>query len=592
MNPTGSNDDPPPPLPPRPPKLQGPQPGCSPAPPLPPKPQNSPTGVVPTSPKMPNKVKKISNASLVLPPFPGKAPQLPPKSSAVDKEKMQTRTNAVKELINNEKLFHKQMSYVCELFSNNQIDVPISTDDLSAVKLNLDSYVDCSAAIIKAYENAVAEAPSNELYYACVGRHLMPVMQTFCQVLIDYIKEFDPQILEHRPLLENYFKKADMWLQAKEGKMTTLLDHLHKPFQRPFHVMGILDRLKKHTPESHADYAYVNEANKAIQKACDDADACKRKDAEYTSVYPDDPQGDSALDENGDLEDNRVAYYRKKQKKLSLLIDSLSKWVETYSKDLKSVIETRRYLIKASRDLLMSLDSVKKTKGSPDNNWFLISHRIEKFNPEKFDQSTEYVLDRLKSVSAPLKRLKTSMKRLKGRSKGIVKAKTLQKYKEDEGRAMKVVEATLNRTESVIKNLFLYYMYNIYELLLFNATYGIVEQYASHKEWISKSDVKKRLEENVNTWKMQIGYLQGSGNATHGHATHGHATHGTTLLPPVGRARVLFSYADKQTAVILNPGDTVDVIRWFDELGNTAYALIRVGNSTDFFYPSDRLQPI
>lgn len=36
------------------------------------------------------------------------------------------RTNVVKELIENEKLFHRQMSYVSEILSNGQIPVPVS----------------------------------------------------------------------------------------------------------------------------------------------------------------------------------------------------------------------------------------------------------------------------------------------------------------------------------------------------------------------------------------------------------------------------------------------------------------------------------
>lgn len=57
----------------------------------------------------------------------------------------------------------------------------------------------------------------------------------------------------------------------------------------------------------------------------------------------------------------------------------------------------------------------------------------------------------------------------------------LRMYREDEARAMTVVEGILNRTETVIGSLFLYYVYNIYELLLFNATNSndIMERYVS-----------------------------------------------------------------------------------------------------------------
>ncbi|KAM3180214.1 hypothetical protein ACTXT7_016739 [Hymenolepis weldensis] len=211
-------------------------------------------------------------------------PELPPKNNIFimpDEETELQRTNVVKELIGNEKLFHRQMSYVSEILSNRQIPVPITAEDLAAVKVNLDDYISSSGDIIKAYGEAVSKAPDNNLSYACVAMHLMPCLPKLCQVMIDYIKEFDPQIVEHRPHLKHYFSKADELLQKKEGTITTLLDRLFKLFQRPFHVMCILSRLRKFTPENHPDYSFVIAANTAIQKACDDADACKRKDAEW-----------------------------------------------------------------------------------------------------------------------------------------------------------------------------------------------------------------------------------------------------------------------------------------------------------------------
>nr|CDS34954.2 expressed protein [Hymenolepis microstoma] len=170
-------------------------------------------------------------------------PPLPARPKNEETERQ--RTNVVRELIENEKLFHQQMSYVSEILSSGHIAVPITAEDLAAIKINLDDYISSSGEIIEAYKKAVSEAAGYKLSHACVAMHLMPILPRLCQVMINYIKEFDPQILEHRPQLKNYFAKADELLQKKEGMMTTLLDALFKLFQRPFHIMCILSRLKK-----------------------------------------------------------------------------------------------------------------------------------------------------------------------------------------------------------------------------------------------------------------------------------------------------------------------------------------------------------
>ncbi|KAM3180213.1 hypothetical protein ACTXT7_016738, partial [Hymenolepis weldensis] len=118
-----------------------------------------------------------------------------------------------------------------------------------------------------------------------------------------------------------------------------------------------------------------------------------------------------------------MVYYRKKRRKLSLLLDDLYKWIETHSKDLKSLIENRRCLIKASHGLVVSLDAVTSISGFLDFHSTMISHGIEKFNSGQFDKSTHLVLDRLNSVSTPLKKLKSPMNRLKVRVRDIERMK-------------------------------------------------------------------------------------------------------------------------------------------------------------------------
>nr|CDS34948.2 hypothetical transcript [Hymenolepis microstoma] len=584
---------------------------------------------------------------LEYPPLPSRLPpELPPKNSIripLDEETERQRTNVVRELIENEKLFHQQMSYVSEILSSGHIAVPITAEDLAAIKINLDDYISSSGEIIEAYKKAVSEAAGYKLSHACVAMHLMPILPRLCQVMINYIKEFDPQILEHRPQLKNYFAKADELLQKKEGMMTTLLDALFKLFQRPFHIMCILSRLKKFTPENHPDYQFVIAANTAIQTACDEADACKKKDAEYisTSNY----QGSLEQDANGSLEDTRMMYYRKKQRKLVHLLENLSKWIETHSKDLKSLIGDRRCLIKASHGLLVSLDSVKGVSSVLDFHSTMVSHGIENFNSEKFDKSTNFILNRLNLVSVPLKKLKSPMNKLKSRAKDFERTKkakpnlisAINKYRADESRAMSISEGILNRTEAVIRDLFLIYLYNVHKLMLFLAINpsGVMHRYAQNCDWIDRSEVDRRIEQDMEAWRMQIRRVQPllltamdrlcgtpinnvversrkvSKKLNPGHATKKKndvseaieraifanapsdpAMSHYKLPNPVGRAKVTFSYSDKQTTVHLRPGDTVNVIKWGDDLGNPEWALIRVGNSSDFYYPSNRLQSI
>ncbi|VUZ48213.1 unnamed protein product [Hymenolepis diminuta] len=616
-------------------------------PPLPARPKNVPLAFKKNNanpPKLPFK-----GIPHIYPPPP--PPKLPPRNAifiVLDEETELQRTNVVRELIENEKLFHRQMSYVSEILSNGQIPVPITGEDLAAIKANLNDYVSSSEDIIKAYETAVCKAPEKKLSHACVAMHLMQCLPKFCKVVIDYIKEFDPQILEHRPQLKNYFSKADELLQKKEGTMTTLLDRLFKLFQRPFQIKCLLSRLRKFTPKNHPDYVFVVAADAAIQKACDDADACKRKDAEYISTvaYEESPE----VDATDNLEDTRMVYYRKKRRKLSLLLDDLCKWIETHSKDLKSLIEDRRCLIKASHGLVVSLDEVKSISGLLDFHSTMISHGIEKFNPGKFDKSTHLVLDRLNSVNIPLKKLKSPMKKLKGRAKDIERMKkvkinitsAINKYRADESRAMTTSEKILGQAEKVIRTLFLLYLYNVHELMLFFAINpdGIMDRYVKGSGWINKSEVKKRIEQDIEAWRTRIKLVlpamsinmdklcgvpinNDTGRYNIQKMKHpqkpisnisydiaaaieravGENDHSTSATPqkPTCPARVTFSYWDKQTSVHLRPGDTVNVIKWADDLGNSEWAddlgnsewaLIRAGKSSEFYYPSNRLQPI
>ncbi|KAM3183062.1 hypothetical protein ACTXT7_011111 [Hymenolepis weldensis] len=152
--------------------------------------------------------------------------------------------------------------------------------------------------------------------------------------------------------------------------------------------------------------------------------------------------------------------------------------------------------------------------------------------------------------------------------------------------------------------------------------------------WINKSEVKKRIEQDIESWRTKIRLVQptipitmdrlcgvSSNNYmgrfkkkktrpqrllsnTHNDVTAAieraivendypaAATAFCMPQKPIGLARVTFSYSDKQTSVQLRPGDTVNVIKWVDDLGNSEWALIRVGKSSDFYYPSNRLQPI
>ncbi|VDK31755.1 unnamed protein product [Taenia asiatica] len=534
------------------------------------------------------------------------------------------RANVVQELIENEKLFNKQMTLVSDIMTQNRVPSPISPTDLAAVKLNLDDYIRASAQIVSAYMNAVSEAPNGKLAYTCVGKHLVPVIPAFRDAMVAYIKDFDPQILQHRPHLEQYFEKAKELLQELEEKLTSLSDRLLKPFQRPFHITCILQRLDKYTPESHPDSAYVKQANIAIQKACDDAEAAKHRDAEYAQHddYPQPLVGVSAGD-SAAFENSRITNYRKKQKKLSNLIDGLSKWIKLNSEDFRSFTENRRYLIKAVHMLLQSLDCAAGNSLPLDFHAASVRHRVSDSDSVMFNRASKEVLDRLKLLSVPLRKMKPSLKRLKSRANDIAKTRrnrtasqaAISEYRRDEERAMALSEKILGKTEKAIKALFLHYLSHVQRLFYFVAIRedGLVERYCGaceaapllfDSELVSQQDpivtsLEKKTaltdtgapvrppEANVNQqvgdimtiWERKVNMAQSSHSRPNFQSAH-------------CRARIVHPYSDNQTPPNLQVNDIVYVLQWTDAMGNPEWARVRDGTGREFFYPSARLQQV
>ncbi|KAH9284079.1 hypothetical protein ECG_03298 [Echinococcus granulosus] len=505
------------------------------------------------------------------------------------------RTNAVRELIENEKLFKKQMTLVSDIMTKNRVPVSITPADLAAVKLNLDDYIYTSAQMIRAYENAVAEAPNGKLAYACVCKHLVPTLPAFRNVMVAYIKDYDPEILQHRPHLVEYFDKAGELLHRLEGQMVILSDRLLKPFQRPFHITCILHRLDKYTPELHPDSAYVKQAKIAIQKACDDAEAAKRADGDYKQ-YDDFPQltvdvsaGNSAA--GGAFENSRMTNYRKKGKKLSLLIEDLSKWIKLNSEDLKSFIENRRLLIKAVRELLQSLDSAVGSSLPLNFHASSVQHQIRIFDPTMFNRASEEVLDRLKLLTAPLKKMKPSLKKLKSRANDIAKTQrnrtanpaTIDAYRRDEKKAMALSEAILGKTEKAIKALFLHYLSHVQRLFNYAAIKenGLDERYTKALVRLREADLKSQVEVIIAIWERQSKVAQGSNPRPNTK---------DAPTPAHCKARIVYHYSDHQTPPNLQVNDVVYVFRWTDAVGNPEWAEVSDRTGRRFFYPSSRLE--
>ncbi|VDM31128.1 unnamed protein product [Hydatigera taeniaeformis] len=556
--------------------------------------------------------------------FSSYCPNVPTKTSIYKMdEKMETqRSNVVRELIENEKLFNKQMVTVSDIMTKNRVPIPISPADLAAVKLNLDDYIQTSAQMVSAYTNAVAEAPNGQLAYACVCKHLVPILPAFRDAMVAYIKDFDPQILQHRPHLVQYFEKAGELLQSLEGEFTLLSDRLLKPFQRPFHITCILHRLDKYTPDFHADSAYVKQANIAIQRACDDAEATKHWDAEcecvdcfvhaycLCSCNLRNPlrvgcDGSARVSYNacgGHLtnplpvafclalmqqENSRMTNYRKKRTKLYNLIDDLSKWIKLNSEDLKSFIETRRLLIKAAHMLLQSLDSTLGKFSLLDFHASSVQHRVSDSNPVMFDRATKEVLDRLKLLSVPLRKMKPSLKKLKSRGNDIARTRRnktvsqamINAYRLDEERAMALSEKILGKTEKAVKALFLHYLAHVQRVFYFVAIKenGLVERYSSAPVRLLEADVSKQVEIVLTIWERQINMMQ--------------SPYSQPILQTAPcRARIVHLYSDSQTPSNLQVNDIVYVFQWTDTMGNSEWAGVRDATGRQFFYPSAWLQ--
>ncbi|VDN09966.1 unnamed protein product [Dibothriocephalus latus] len=147
------------------------------------------------------------------------------------------------ELIDNETKFKKEMVLILCLLSSGDIDIPISVEDFMSIFINLPEYVSVSKEIINAFTNVKENSIDPEL--TCVAGAFLPIISRFKKAYVDYIKHFDPQLVQKRPHLEKYFEVASAMLTKEDNNNSSLSDRLLTPFQRPFKISNVFERMKK-----------------------------------------------------------------------------------------------------------------------------------------------------------------------------------------------------------------------------------------------------------------------------------------------------------------------------------------------------------
>ncbi|VDL95783.1 unnamed protein product [Schistocephalus solidus] len=118
---------------------------------------------------------------------------------------------------------------------------------------------------------------------ACVAGAFLPLIVPFKKVYVDYIKLFDPQLVQKRPHLEMYFEVASAMLTERDGNTVTLSDRLLAPFQRPFKISNVFERMKKCTPVGHPDHENLLKVLAQLQDLITTADQVKRPGSDYAS---------------------------------------------------------------------------------------------------------------------------------------------------------------------------------------------------------------------------------------------------------------------------------------------------------------------
>uniref|UniRef100_A0A0X3PEH7 RhoGEF domain n=2 Tax=Schistocephalus solidus TaxID=70667 RepID=A0A0X3PEH7_SCHSO len=149
----------------------------------------------------------------------------------------------IDEIIENETKFKNEMARIISLLSSGDVEIPITSEDLRLIFINLREYLTISREIINAIKNAKEDTTDPEM--ACVAGAFLPLIVPFKKVYVDYIKLFDPQLVQKRPHLEMYFEVASALLTERDGNTVTLSDRLLAPFQRPFKISNVFERMKK-----------------------------------------------------------------------------------------------------------------------------------------------------------------------------------------------------------------------------------------------------------------------------------------------------------------------------------------------------------
>ncbi|BHF71442.1 hypothetical protein SprV_0401450000 [Sparganum proliferum] len=502
----------------------------------------------------------------------------------------------IDELIDNETKFKKEISQITSLLSSGDVEVPITSEDLRLIFINLGEYLSVSKKIIAAFKSA-KEGPSYP-ESACVAGAFLPLIPSFKDVYVGYIKLFDPQLLQKRPHLEHYFAVASEMLTQRDGNTSNLSDRLLAPFQRPFKISNVFERMKKCTPVGHPDHENLMRVLVQLQDLIATADQVKRPGSEYasnitTELAP--AVAETKLDiavitSTENWNNSRLTNCRWRWEKINCFLENLCKQIPTFTESLIAYINSKRKMLKG----VEQFTQVVKSKNTPmcmASAYLAAASFDQKFNADALKQTSEALVERLSKLSKivkkkpvePIKRLDAAykfyqdIKKDKNFPKSIRPAdeKVIMDYARSKELLAVGFSTLLNNATEIINDCLI--------------TYGLAVQTALQSTTLRLTNYQAGFELPMNSASL---VEQIKREAAECIAKVRQSSHYVQAPPPMPqsprRCRVKFLY-DESRIKDITVGDFVRVLRDSDDRGNKEWCLIKTTRGEEGYYPASYL---
>nr|VZI18460.1 unnamed protein product [Spirometra erinaceieuropaei] len=502
----------------------------------------------------------------------------------------------IDELIDNETKFKKEISQITSLLSSGDVEVPITSEDLRLIFINLREYLCVSRKIIGAFKGA--KEGSSDPESACVAGAFLPLIPSFKDVYVGYIKLFDPQLLLKRPHLEQYFAVASEMLTQRDGNTSTLSDRLLAPFQRPFKISNVFERMKKCTPVGHPDHENLMKVLVQLQDLITTADQVKRPGSEHAAnITTETPPAvvETKLDiavitSTENWNNSRLTSCRWRWEKINCFLENLCKQIPTFTESLIAYINSRRKMLKGVEQFTQVVKS-KNTAMCMASGCLVAAGFDKKFNADALKHTSEAIVEKLSKLSKIVKKKPVEpIKRLDAAYKFYQDIKKDKNFPKSIRPADEKVIMDYARSKELLAVGFSTLLKNATDII--NdclITYGLAVQTALQSTTLRLTTDQAGFELPMNSASLaeQIKREAAECIAKVRQSSHYMAPPPAPQSPR--RCRVKFLY-DESRIKDITVGDFVRVLRDSDDRGNKEWCLIKTTKGEEGYYPASYLE--